>query len=454
MSSQPFTHAHKRRSTRIAQAVPLVVQGVGALREPYQEEVATQSISCHGCTYTSKHEVIQGEIVFLDIKQPNGTVAGCSNKARVKWAQKLGGKDRVFQIAVELENAGNVWGVPVPPGDWFPARAPESAEAAGTGRELKVVGRKDQQLIVASEAGINRLAPTERRDSLKPVAAAGPLAQLMVGLGEQIQTMASEAASAALIQEKGRLMEEFRAQLREEAARTVQAAIIASKDKIVQQAMKEFSEAHEAGSRNSYAQWMKKVQADMESARQHLLKQGQEMGQRLDGMAVSAIERVQRNIEASRVEAVDRFVTRLREQLVPMLSEAKESLQKLQGAEVALRKESEALFAGLENQLAFSTNEILAKSQEDLERNSAAIAARAGETLQKLSQGFEAAARNNVNSLLESVGSEMVQSLQQKAAQASRDFSAGIDGYAKEYFESLSQSIAEIPKNLPSRAKK
>lgn len=452
MSSQPFTYAHKRRSTRITQAVPLVVQGVGALREPYQEEVATQSISCHGCTYTSKHEVIQGEIVFLDIKQPNGAVAGCSNKARVKWAQKLGGKDRIFQIAVELENAGNVWGVPQPPVDWFPARAPESAEAAGTGRELKVVGRKEQQLVVASEPGATRLAVPERKESFKPMAA-GPLAQLMVGLGEQIQTMASEAASAALIQEKGRLMEEFRAQLREEAARTVQAAIIASKDKIVQQAMKEFSEAHEAGSRNSYAQWMKKVQTDMESARQHLLKQGQEMGQRLDGMAASAIERVQRNIEASRVEAVDRFVARLREQIVPMLSEAKESLQKLQGAEVALRKESEAIFAGLENQLAFSTNEILAKSQQDLERNSAVIAARAGETLQKLSQGFESAARNNVNKLLESVGSEMVHSLQKKAAEAAREFSAGIDGYTKEYFESLSQSIAEIPKNLQGQRK-
>ena len=42
--------------------------------------------------------------------------AGCSSKARVKWAQKLGGKERCFQIAVELETAGNVWGVAFPAG--------------------------------------------------------------------------------------------------------------------------------------------------------------------------------------------------------------------------------------------------------------------------------------------------------------------------------------------------
>lgn len=449
MSSHQLAYAHKRRSTRIAQAIPLVVQGVGAMREPYHEEVSTLSISCHGCSYQSRHEVIQGEIVFLDIKKPNEGVAGCSNKARVKWAQKLGGKERAFQIAVELEIAGNVWGVATPPEDWFPPRIPDAAEPAATGRELKVVGRKEQPLVLAPEAGANRLTAAERREPLK--SAGGPLAQLMVGLGEQIQTMASEAASAALVQEKGRLMEEFRAQLREEVVRTVQAAIIASKDVIVQRAMKEFSEAQEAGARNSYALWLKKVQQDMESARQHLLKQGQETSQRLDGMAANAIERVQHSIEASRTEAVDRFVARLREQIVPMLSEAKESLQKLQGAELALRKESDEIFAALENQLAFSTNDILAKSQEDLEKNSAAIAARAGETLQKLSQDFENAARNNATLLLATLGSDVVQTLQEKTAEASREFASGLDGYTKDYLESLGKSIAEIPRNIPGR---
>ena len=79
----------------------------------------------------------------------------------------------------------------------------------------------------------------------------------MVGLGEQIQTMASEAAAAALVKEKSRLMEEFRAQIREEAVKAIQSAMSASKEVIARQAMKELSEAHEAAARNNYALWMK-----------------------------------------------------------------------------------------------------------------------------------------------------------------------------------------------------
>ena len=114
MSTHQLAYPQKRRSTRIDQAIPVVVQGVGALREPFQEQVSTLSISCHGCSYQSKHEVIQGETVFLDIKPPTNGAVGYSGKARVKWAQKLGANERTYQIAVELERAGNVWGIAAP----------------------------------------------------------------------------------------------------------------------------------------------------------------------------------------------------------------------------------------------------------------------------------------------------------------------------------------------------
>src|SRR4029077_2122786 len=130
----------------------------------------------------------------------------------------------------------------------------------------------------------------ERNDSA--ASSIPPLAQLMLGLGEQIQTMASDAAAAALVQEKSRLLQEFRAQLRDEAGKTIQSAISASKEVIVRQALKEMSESLEAGARNNYALWMKKIERDMESARQHMLIQVKEVNRRIDGMAGSTIERV------------------------------------------------------------------------------------------------------------------------------------------------------------------
>jgi hypothetical protein len=451
VSTHQFANPQKRRSTRIDHAIPLVVQGVGALREPYQEQVSTLSISCHGCSYQSKHEVIQGETVYLDIKPPSGGAVGYSGKARVKWAQKLGAKERAFQIAVELESAGNVWGIATPPEDWFPFQISNTIEPVASGRELKVVARKEQQVVTASDDGPDQVSQLARSEAAAPPIQ--PFAQLMAGLGEQIQAMASEAAAGVLVREKGRLLEEFRAQIREEAVKTIQSVISASKDVIVHQAMKELSEANEAAARDSHALWRKQIVQDLESARQHMLVQGKEVGQRLDAMAVSTIERVQSTVDTTRSEAVDRFVSRIRDQITPMLEAAKDSLQKLQGAESALRKESEAIFAGVENQLAFSSNESLAKALEDLENNAAAHAAKTNEILAKLYQNFENAAQNNVESLLASLGGQMTGILKEKAAEVSREFSIGLEGHTRSYLESIGKSITDITQNMPGHSR-
>ena len=450
MLSHHVAYPQKRRSTRIDQAIPVLVQGVGALREPYQEQVSTLTISCHGCTYQSRHEVIQGEIVYLDIKLPINGSEGCSSKARVKWTQKLGSRERGFQIAVELESAGNIWGVASPPEDWFPFQISAGDESAAPGRELKVVARKEQPFVNGSEEASDQTSRAEGSET--QVSSIPPLAKLMVGLGEQIQTMASEAASAALAKEKDGMLEEFRAQLREEAVKAIQSAISASKEVIERQAMKELSEAHEAGGRESHALWRKTIEQDMEVAREHLLAQGKEASQMLDAMATSTIDRVQSNMETVRSEALDHFVWRIRDQLAPLLEVAKDSLQKMEGAETALRKESEAIFAGIENQLAHTTNVSIAKALEDLEKSTAAYTAKINETLLKIHQDFEQAARENVDSLLTSVGSQMVGVMQEKSAELSREFSAGLEGQMRNYLETIGKSIAEIPQNIPARS--
>jgi ribosomal protein S20 len=447
VSSHPFAYAQKRRSTRIEQAMPLLVQGVGALREPYQEQVSTLSISCHGCAYQSKHEVIQGESVYLDVRPSNDGSAGCSSRARVKWVQKLATKDRSYQVAVELEVAGNIWGIPSPPADWFPAQTPDVSETANSGRELRVVTRKDQPLAPTADKGTGRVSSVERNDAAAPPFP--PLAQFMVGLAEQIQTMASDAATAALVQEKSRFLEELRGQLRHEAVKAVQSVISASKEVITRRAAEELNQAHESGARTNYAVWMKKVEQDMESARQHLLAQGKEVSQRIDSMAVSTIERVQRNMETTRSEAVDKFVSRLRDQVAPLLAEAKDSIQKLAESEIIFKKESQAIYAGLETQLESTAYANLAKAQEELEKSCTAIAAKTNETLLRLYQKFEKAAQDNLQSLLGSLGGQLNKLLEQRASEISREFSAGLEGYTRTYLESIGKSIAEIPRSVP-----
>jgi hypothetical protein len=456
VSPQQLVYAQQRRSTRIHQSVPILVQGVGALREPYQEQVSTVSVSCHGCTYYSKHEVIQGETVYLDVRLPNGSTAGCSSRARVKWAQKTNGKERIFQIAVELEIAGNIWGVPTPPTDWFPPRIGEPIDPAALTRELKVVARKEPQAAPAPDAGAVRVYRPNKGDAgaASAPASANPLAQLMVGLGEQIQTMAGEAAASALESEKSRLLEEFRAQLREEAITAIHTAIASSRDEIVRHAMKELAEAEEVATRHRHALWRKQIEQDMDSARKHIVAQGMEVSQRVESLAVSTIEATQSKMDATRSEAVNRFVARIREQVAPMLEVARDSLQKLEKGQTALKQESEAIFAELENQLALSTNMSLAKAHEDLETTTAAIIAKSNESLQKLFQSFENAARANMNALLVSGGTQMSKHLQEKSAEVSREFTAGLEGHTRDYLESVGKSITEITQKLPGRSER
>ncbi len=111
--------AHKRRSTRIVQAVPLTVTGVDALGRPFQERTSTLIINCHGCRYQSKHYVLKNMWVTLEVPHPESGHAARTVRGRVMWILRPRTVRELFQVGVELEVAGNFWGIAFPPTDWF-----------------------------------------------------------------------------------------------------------------------------------------------------------------------------------------------------------------------------------------------------------------------------------------------------------------------------------------------
>jgi hypothetical protein len=445
VSSYQTAYLHKRRSTRIDRALPLAVQGVGALREPYQEQVSTLTISCHGCTYQTKHEVLQGEIVFLELKPPKDGSSGSSSRARVKWVHRLPSPEKGYQVAVELENAGNIWEIPTPPADWFPVQKSSAGESSAASRELRLVSRAEQKIVTPQDTGLARTSTIEKQATIP--AQLAPLAQLMAGFGEQIQIMSAEAARNALVSEKSRAVEEFRVQLRDEAAKTVQAVIAASKEDISRQALKSLLDAHEAGARINHARWIKKIEQDLETARQHMLRQIKEVSQRIDTLAAAATERVQKNMEATRDEAMTRFVARFREQVTPLLAEANDALQTLASSEAAFKTETRSFTAGIETQIATSATTTLARAQQELGDSANSVSHKTTETLQQLSQNIEKAAQENLNSLLASAGGSMTKLLEERTSEISREFTTGIETFTRTYLEQIGKSIAEIPRN-------
>ena len=125
-SSDPGTQ--KRRSTRIVQAVPVTVTGVDALGQPFKERTTTVMVNCHGCKYQSKHYVPKNSMVTLEIPRPEPAFPPRIAQGRVVWVQRPRTVRELFQIGLEFDMAGNVWGIAFPPEDWFPpADEPELA---------------------------------------------------------------------------------------------------------------------------------------------------------------------------------------------------------------------------------------------------------------------------------------------------------------------------------------
>ena len=110
--------APKRRSTRIVQAMPLMVAGVDSLGRALREQTATLSINCHGCRYFSKYPVEKNTWLTLEIPREHAGGEPRRLRARVAWVQKARKLRGLFQVGVEFEAPGNVWGIPAPPEDW------------------------------------------------------------------------------------------------------------------------------------------------------------------------------------------------------------------------------------------------------------------------------------------------------------------------------------------------
>ena len=144
-SLAPDPEAQKRRSTRITQAVPITVTGVDALGQPFKERTTTVMVNCHGCKYQSKHYVPKNSVVTLEVPRPTPGLPPRSVQGRVIWVQRPRTVRELFQIGLEFEIAGNIWGIAFPPEDWVP-------HPDDVGPEVIVEPAAEEQKIATAQA--------------------------------------------------------------------------------------------------------------------------------------------------------------------------------------------------------------------------------------------------------------------------------------------------------------
>src|SRR6202051_851690 len=135
----------KRRSTRIVQAVPLMVGGVDALGRPFNERTSTLIINCHGCRYQSKHYVLKNMWVTLEVPHPESGQPPRAVRGRVAWIQRPRTVRQLFQVALELELPGNVWGIGFPPEDWAHLGIPAGSKIPALKNEENIVTMPEQE---------------------------------------------------------------------------------------------------------------------------------------------------------------------------------------------------------------------------------------------------------------------------------------------------------------------
>jgi len=107
-----------RRSSRLERQVPLLISGHDGVGQEFLEQTTVVSLNLHGCRYPSRHECAVGSWVTLQITGNPLVEKGCNVRAQVKSVHPPPHPREMFQVGVELEAPGNIWGISPTPLDW------------------------------------------------------------------------------------------------------------------------------------------------------------------------------------------------------------------------------------------------------------------------------------------------------------------------------------------------
>jgi hypothetical protein len=368
----PEQEPKKRRTKRIIQAVPLTVTGVDALGRPFQERTSTVTINCQGCRYQSKHYVLKNMWVTLEVPHNEPGHPTRIVRARVTWIQRPRTVRELFQVAVELEISGNVWGIAFPPSDWFPF--PESGANADVPPQPQPVSTEaeNQDWEGMEPTAPRALEPVEDNVRVLPISGnrdASPqlsqqVARLVAEAKQEILSTARESANEAVAAEARKLLADLHGQLMEAAKQSASAAIAAQIEGTQQETLRQIQKEREAAlaalreemalERSQQAidarQQIEAHIAETERARQadfeqHVQNQLQEASQKLENMtrALGARETEARvTMEQMRLSSEQAASNELRtwqEQMDERCGEAQARLVEMDHASESLREQ-------------------------------------------------------------------------------------------------------------------
>ena len=436
----------------------MVVAGVDSFRGPYQEEVSTIAVSAHGCRYESKYEVLPEASVLLQLHPKTPDAKPISTRGRVKWTKRPPESGGLFQTAIELEQPGNIWGIDAPPSDWLPFIAQRPGESDTTKAKQVAVLRPTASTDTDPAADVHPKSASSRPAEPNPPAtpaarAAGQqVGQLMGGFQQQMEKMLSEGADAAVRERTAALLSDIRTQLRAEVQHILAEAGAKHTDRLADSA------------KALHGQWTKKIEGDLQQAIGRMDMRHRELEELSERLTAKAQDRLETFIEGSRKDAVDKIVTRLKEQTAPVIENARKAAHELTKQEQELEKicekfveksaeRMEETCTRLDRQFEMILRERLDGAREELEHAAVEMAKMATSNMQGVSQKEQEAARAKLQRHLEGVAQQLFTEMTEKANEMAQQFGGRLSEHSRNHLEFVSGAIGELAKGIGKLSK-
>ena len=457
-----------RRSTRRDQAIQVTVSGVDSRRGPYIEKVSTLTISCHGCKYPSKYQVLPDAWVTLELTPDKPDAPKLSARGRVKWVKRDGESSGPFYTAVEFESPYNIWKIDSPPEDWL--QFGQERKLAPEPPRPKPVAVLQPNLVVANTKPEHaKLAATSERlfaTSSASAAANGNRAvgNLMGEFQQQMELMISELASAAVTEKTASLLNNIRAGMHEDARAILSDVAASQSTEWAQRSLQQIERTSQAGVRALHTQWTKRIDSDFNQSLQRIEARQHEVEILSETLFANALERLQQTLETFHKEAVERIILRLKERMAPAFREARDFSTELATRQEELQKtfaeasektaaNIEETCARLEKQFEVVMHARMDAAQEELERAAAGVASFALENIRTAAGRNVAETQARLQETSEHTLSATQVALEQKAAGTSNDFANELTHYSRSHLDFVSGAIAEIAKGIGKQSK-
>jgi hypothetical protein len=460
----PASHSYRtpRRSTRLNQTVPLTVVGLDCYQAPYREQVSTVSLNCHGCRYSSKHEVLASSWVILELNHDDKKSSqAVSVRGKVKWVKRpVDSGEDFFQTGIEFDDPHNVWGIESPPADWLPFCGPRKTEGDASKAKPFALPKPETPALTAKDDKNVKGAPSRESKSVVPLSAGEPrVGQLMGDFQRQMERTLSDAAAVVVQERASSAFEEIRHELRKEAKHVLAEAAASQSKPWIEQSLRQLKDGGQECVRALHAHWSKKIESDLQHALARIDVRERELEELSTSLATNTLERVQEVLDTSRKEAVDRIVSRLKEQMAPQVEQAKKAAGELS----QLREQTEKLLAdsmekfstrieeactGFEKQFDLILRERLDTAREEFQKVSNQTTNVALNGLRESSKHQEAEAQARLQKTLGDVAESSLASFKEKIAETSRQFAGELAGHSRSHLEYVGGAISELAKGL------